>query len=173
MICEVDFAFFEAWRRYAGWGAHGLLGGPGREGGCPLSHVFFQHPSAIIGKSRLYWLPHASQIKNDCTIESFCNIHIERAVMARTLSVKMRLDHLLVARGLASTRSKAQDLIRRGAVRIAGRTVLKTGLEVCENRCLEVLETERYVARSAWKLRAALDAFGFSPKGRVCLDIGA
>ncbi|MGO8952038.1 MAG: TlyA family RNA methyltransferase [Rhodomicrobium sp.] len=85
----------------------------------------------------------------------------------------MRLDRLLVARGLASTRSQAQDLIRRGAVRLAGRTVLKTGLEACEDQCLQVLETERYVARSAWKLRAALDAFGFSPRGRACLDVGA
>ena len=73
----------------------------------------------------------------------------------------MRLDRLLVQRGLVSTRSKAQDLIRRGAVRVAGATVLKTGLEVPADEPLQVLETERYVARSAWKLKAALDAFGF------------
>ncbi|MGO9546251.1 MAG: TlyA family RNA methyltransferase [Rhodomicrobium sp.] len=85
----------------------------------------------------------------------------------------MRLDQLLVAQGLAATRSRAQDLIRRGAVCVDGQTVLKTGLEIGADRCVQVLESERYVARSAWKLRAALDAFGFSPQGRVCLDAGA
>jgi 23S rRNA (cytidine1920-2'-O)/16S rRNA (cytidine1409-2'-O)-methyltransferase len=91
----------------------------------------------------------------------------------RKLAVKMRLDRLLVERGLASTRSQAQDLIRRGAVILDGKIVLKTGHEVRDRACLQVLETERYVSRGAWKLRAALDAFGFSPEGRVCLDAGA
>jgi 23S rRNA (cytidine1920-2'-O)/16S rRNA (cytidine1409-2'-O)-methyltransferase len=85
----------------------------------------------------------------------------------------MRLDRLLVERGLAVTRSQAQDLIRRGAVILDDRVVLKTGHEVTGGESLQVLETQRYVARSAWKLRAALDAFGFSPAGRVCLDAGA
>jgi 23S rRNA (cytidine1920-2'-O)/16S rRNA (cytidine1409-2'-O)-methyltransferase len=85
----------------------------------------------------------------------------------------MRLDRLLVERGLVNTRSQAQDLIRRGAVILNGRAVLKTGQEAGVAEPLEVLESERYVARSAWKLRDALDAFGFSPEGRVCLDAGA
>jgi len=85
----------------------------------------------------------------------------------------MRLDRLLVHRGLVSTRSKAQDLIRRGAVSLGGAIVRKTGLEVSGDEPLQVLETEQYVARSALKLRAALDAFGFEPAGRVCLDAGA
>jgi 23S rRNA (cytidine1920-2'-O)/16S rRNA (cytidine1409-2'-O)-methyltransferase len=106
-------------------------------------------------------------------IEGFCNIHIKRVPEARKLPVKMRLDHLLVRRGLASSRSKAQDMIRRGAVRVKGTAVLKTGLEIHENEPLEVLETERFVARSAWKLLAAIDAFGFNAADRVCLDIGA
>ena len=50
---------------------------------------------------------------------------------------------------------------------------MKTGQEVDEDEPLEVLEKEHFVARSALKLAAALDAFGFSPGGRVCLDIGA
>ncbi len=85
----------------------------------------------------------------------------------------MRLDRLLVLRGLVSTRSKAQDLIRRGAVRVAGAPALKAGLEVALDEVVLVLETERYVARSAWKLKAALDAFGFAATDRVCLDAGA
>ena len=85
----------------------------------------------------------------------------------------MRLDRLLVQRGLVSTRSKAQDLIRRGAVRVGGVPALKAGLEVAADEPVQVLETERYVARSAWKLRAALDTFGFLATDRVCLDVGA
>jgi 23S rRNA (cytidine1920-2'-O)/16S rRNA (cytidine1409-2'-O)-methyltransferase len=87
--------------------------------------------------------------------------------------VKTRLDRLLVERGFAQTRSKAQDLIRRGAVRLEGRVVLKTGLEVAIGAAIEVLENKAYVARSALKLVAALDRFGFSPDGRLCLDVGA
>jgi 23S rRNA (cytidine1920-2'-O)/16S rRNA (cytidine1409-2'-O)-methyltransferase len=113
------------------------------------------------------------QVKDDCTIAAFCNIHIEGIGKGRKLTVKMRLDHLLLERGLASTRSKAQDLIRRGAVRAGGRIVRKTGMEVNPGEVVEVLEKQSFVARSAWKLSAALDAFGFSPGGRICLDIGA
>ena len=93
--------------------------------------------------------------------------------MAGELVVKIRLDRLLVQRGLVSIRSKAQDLIRRGAVRAGGAAALKAGQEVAADTVLEVLETERYVARSAWKLKAALDAFGFEPRGLTCLDVGA
>ncbi len=118
-------------------------------------------------------LPHATQDRDDCTNASFCNIDIEHLSDDRELVVKMRLDRLLVHRGLVSTRSKAQDLIRRGAVHLGGAAVLKTGLEVSEDEPLQVLETERYVARSAWKLKAALDAFGFGVPARVCLDAGA
>jgi 23S rRNA (cytidine1920-2'-O)/16S rRNA (cytidine1409-2'-O)-methyltransferase len=85
----------------------------------------------------------------------------------------MRLDRLLVLRGVVSTRSKAQDLIKRGAVLVAGAPALKAGLEVALDEVLHVLETERYVARSAWKLKAALDTFGFAAADRVCLDVGA
>ncbi len=85
----------------------------------------------------------------------------------------MRLDQLLVARRHAQSRSKAQDLIKRGLVRVNGRLALKTGLEVASGCALEVLENKHYVGRGALKLLAALEAFGFSPAGRNCLDIGA
>jgi 23S rRNA (cytidine1920-2'-O)/16S rRNA (cytidine1409-2'-O)-methyltransferase len=85
----------------------------------------------------------------------------------------MRLDLLLVRRGIAETRSKAQDLIRRGAVRVGGRTGLKAGLEVAVEEPIEVLEKQAYVARSAGKLLAALDHFGLTPAGRTCLDAGS
>jgi len=102
-----------------------------------------------------------------------CNKHNVDVRDALRSVVKSRLDHLLVRRGLAETRSKAQDMIRRGVVRVRGRTDAKPGLEVAEDEPVEVLERMQYVARSALKLAAALDAFGLSPRDRACLDIGA
>jgi 23S rRNA (cytidine1920-2'-O)/16S rRNA (cytidine1409-2'-O)-methyltransferase len=107
------------------------------------------------------------------SIQGICNIHILAPSEPRKLLVKMRLDLLLVQRGIAETRSKAQDLIKRGAVRLAGRSDLKAGLEVSVDELVEVLEKQYYVARSARKLLAALDHFALSPGGRNCLDIGA
>ncbi len=87
--------------------------------------------------------------------------------------MKIRLDLLLVSRGLAETRSKAKDLIKRGHVRLAGGIASKAGVEVSVEEAVEVTENTHYVARSAWKLLAALDHFGLSPAGRTCLDFGA
>jgi 23S rRNA (cytidine1920-2'-O)/16S rRNA (cytidine1409-2'-O)-methyltransferase len=106
-------------------------------------------------------------------IEGFCNIHIEGSSARRKFTVRMRLDHLLVLRGYAETRSKAQDLIRRGMVRVKDKTPLKTGIEVAPDEDIQVLDSTAYVARSAWKLIAALDHFGFTPDGRICLDAGS
>jgi ribosomal 50S subunit-recycling heat shock protein len=100
-------------------------------------------------------------------IESFCNIHIEHAGEPWKLTVKMRLDRLAAARGCAGTRSKAQDLIRRGAARLAERIALNAGIEVAAGQTVEVLENKRYVARSAWNLLAALDYFVFLPEARA------
>ncbi len=106
-------------------------------------------------------------------IDAFCNIHIVRVGEARKLAVKMRLDLLLVQRGIAATRSKAQDLIKRGVIIVHGKTALKAGLDVCDCEIIEVAETRQYVARSAHKLIAALDHFHLSPSGLTCLDVGA
>ena len=106
-------------------------------------------------------------------IERFCNIHIVGVPEVRNLLVKIRLDLLLVQRGLAATRSQAQDLIRRGVVQLRGAAALKSGVEVAFDEPVAVTETKRYVARSAWKLIAALDHFALSPEGRTCLDAGA
>jgi 23S rRNA (cytidine1920-2'-O)/16S rRNA (cytidine1409-2'-O)-methyltransferase len=87
---------------------------------------------------------------------------------------KMRLDRLLVEAGLAPTRARAADLIRRGCVSVAGKPVLKPGGLVLPTAELAVSpEACLYVSRGALKLGAALDAFGFDPQGRVALDVGA
>jgi len=87
---------------------------------------------------------------------------------------KKRLDQLLVESGLAPTRSRAADLVRRGLVRVAGVTALKPGIQVAADAELAVSPGAcAYVSRGGLKLAAALDAFGFDPRGRVALDIGA
>lgn len=86
---------------------------------------------------------------------------------------RMRLDKLLVGRGLARTRSHAQDLIRRGQVRVDDAVPHKAGAEVDAQARLEVLEAADYVSRGALKLKGALAAFGFPVEGRVALDAGA
>jgi 23S rRNA (cytidine1920-2'-O)/16S rRNA (cytidine1409-2'-O)-methyltransferase len=87
---------------------------------------------------------------------------------------KMRLDRLLVERGLAPTRTQAADLIRRGCVTVAGKPAPKPGVLVTADAELAVSpEACAYVSRGGLKLAAALDAFGFDAEGTVALDIGA
>jgi 23S rRNA (cytidine1920-2'-O)/16S rRNA (cytidine1409-2'-O)-methyltransferase len=90
--------------------------------------------------------------------------------------MRVRLDTLLVARRLVATRSRARDLIARGEVLVAGRLAAKAGELVAEDVAVEIA-TDRagveYVSRGALKLLHALDLFGFSPAGRIALDIGA
>ncbi len=86
----------------------------------------------------------------------------------------MRLDQLLTQRGLAITRSRARDLIKRGVVTVNGQIETRPGIEVPINAEIEIREDwSGYVSRGALKLIAALDAFGFECKGRVALDLGA
>lgn len=87
---------------------------------------------------------------------------------------RVRLDALLVERGLFATRSRARDAIMRGTVSVGGSPALKPGLAVHRAAVLSVDDpARRWVSRSALKLVAGLDAFGFDPNGLVCLDLGA
>jgi 23S rRNA (cytidine1920-2'-O)/16S rRNA (cytidine1409-2'-O)-methyltransferase len=87
---------------------------------------------------------------------------------------KTRLDRLLVENGLAPTRARAADLIRRGHVSVAGKPELKPGVLVAPGAELAVSPGAcLYVSRGALKLEAGLDAFGFDPKGCVAIDVGA
>ncbi|WP_414652705.1 TlyA family RNA methyltransferase [Hyphomicrobium sp.] len=86
----------------------------------------------------------------------------------------MRLDQTLVARGLAPSRARAQDLIRRGFVRVGGRTCDKLARDVPDDALIEISsEAPGYVSRGAEKLTAALDRFALDPAGVVALDVGA
>jgi 23S rRNA (cytidine1920-2'-O)/16S rRNA (cytidine1409-2'-O)-methyltransferase len=86
---------------------------------------------------------------------------------------KQRLDELLVARGLAESRARAQALIRAGAVFVAGQRHDKPGQRYGVDAELEVRAAPPYVSRGGTKLAAALEAFAIEPEGRVCLDVGA
>jgi 23S rRNA (cytidine1920-2'-O)/16S rRNA (cytidine1409-2'-O)-methyltransferase len=87
---------------------------------------------------------------------------------------KTRLDNLLVLRGLAPTRSRARDLIKRGLVLVAGRVETRPGMDFPSDAEIGVAEEwSGYVSRGALKLAAALDHFGFECAGRIALDVGA
>lgn len=85
-----------------------------------------------------------------------------------------RLDVVMVARGLVATRSRARDVIERGLVVVGGRTATKAGQLVGDTDAILLDPVHRsYVSRGAEKLVAALDRFGFDPRQRTVLDIGA
>ena len=86
----------------------------------------------------------------------------------------LRLDLALVARGLAPSRARARDAIRRGHVTVAGVATDKPAAIVPPDVPIAILDpADGYVSRAALKLIAGLDHFGYSPDGRVALDIGA
>jgi 23S rRNA (cytidine1920-2'-O)/16S rRNA (cytidine1409-2'-O)-methyltransferase len=87
--------------------------------------------------------------------------------------MKMRLDQLLVARGLVESREKAQRAIMAGAVMVGDRVVDKPGTKVADDAALVVKAAERFVGRGGFKIEAALAAFAIDPAGKTCLDIGA
>lgn len=75
---------------------------------------------------------------------------------------------------MAPSRSRAADLIRQGCVKVAGKPELKPGALVMPGASLAISpEACTYVSRGGLKLAAALEAFGFDPKDRVALDLGA
>ena len=88
-------------------------------------------------------------------------------------AAKTRIDQLLVERGLAASREKAQALILAGQVTVSGQKAQKPGQSVATDAAIEVLERMPYVSRGGYKLAGALDAFHIDVTGRTCLDVGA
>jgi len=88
--------------------------------------------------------------------------------------LKTRLDRLLVERGLAPSREKAQGMILAGQVLVNEQKVEKCGGSVEVGAKLRILgEPLKYVSRAGLKLEAALDHFRIDPSGKVCLDVGS
>ncbi len=87
---------------------------------------------------------------------------------------KIRLDRLLVERGLVDSREKAQALILSGQVLADEQKLEKAGAKVKRNSRLRLLSTpDKYASRGGLKLEPALDHFRIDPDGKICLDIGA
>jgi len=86
---------------------------------------------------------------------------------------KMRLDLLLVERGLAESRSLAQRLVMAGQVRVNGERVLRSAANISPDAQLVVEKGPAYVSRGGEKLAAALQAFSLDVRGRTCADVGA
>jgi 23S rRNA (cytidine1920-2'-O)/16S rRNA (cytidine1409-2'-O)-methyltransferase len=87
---------------------------------------------------------------------------------------KVRLDLLLVERGLASSRERARALVLAGAVRVDGQPVTKAGAPTAPDAALSLDTPDHpYVGRGGLKLAHALDTFHLDVAGRLALDIGA
>jgi 23S rRNA (cytidine1920-2'-O)/16S rRNA (cytidine1409-2'-O)-methyltransferase len=86
---------------------------------------------------------------------------------------KTRLDVLLVARGLVSSREEAQRMILAGDVRVGDRPAAKPSENVPPDAALTVGKRRRFVSRGGEKLDGALRALGIEVSGRVALDVGA
>jgi len=85
----------------------------------------------------------------------------------------VRLDQLLVERGLFPSREQARRAVMAGAVEVEGQRVDKPGTAVRAEAALALAEREPFVSRAGRKLASALDHFGLDPSGWICLDVGA
>lgn len=89
-------------------------------------------------------------------------------------SEKKRLDLLVVERGLAESRQKAQAMILAGEVRVDGNRGDKAGTLVPTSARIEISgASAKYASRGGFKLEGALEDFGLTVDGKTCLDIGA
>jgi 23S rRNA (cytidine1920-2'-O)/16S rRNA (cytidine1409-2'-O)-methyltransferase len=89
------------------------------------------------------------------------------------MAARMRIDRLLVERGLVDSRERATRLILAGEVYADGDRVDKAGALVPADAELEVRGRSPYVSRGGEKLVHALDHFGVRVEGRICVDVGA
>ena len=86
---------------------------------------------------------------------------------------EVRLDQALVERGLARSRTQAQQRIAAGLVAVDGRAIVRSSHRVAADADIAIEGGDEWVSRAALKLIAALDAFGVDASGRVALDAGA
>jgi 23S rRNA (cytidine1920-2'-O)/16S rRNA (cytidine1409-2'-O)-methyltransferase len=88
--------------------------------------------------------------------------------------LKSRIDVVLVERGLAPTRQRAQAMIMAGQVRLDGHTVQKPSETAAPDANVEITGADaKYASRAGLKLEGALADFGLDVRERICLDVGA
>src|SRR5215470_12138534 len=98
----------------------------------------------------------------------------EFAVGNGTRTMKIRLDKLLVERGLVPSRERGQALILAGKVLVNEQKIEKSGEAVDSNAVLRLLESDlKYVSRGGLKLEKALAHWKIDVTGKVCMDVGA
>jgi 23S rRNA (cytidine1920-2'-O)/16S rRNA (cytidine1409-2'-O)-methyltransferase len=107
----------------------------------------------------------------------FFAARLPRPPMTGNGTGRVRLDLALVRRGLAPSRARARDLIKRGLIEVAGKIEVRTAAGVAAPDSIRIIENAAgasgYVSRGALKLAAALEHFGFAVAGVIALDIGA
>src|SRR5277367_6073547 len=87
---------------------------------------------------------------------------------------KIRLDVLIVERGLVPSRERAQAILLAGNVLVNGQKMEKPGSQVAADARVEIIgENLRYASRGGLKLEGALGDFAISPRGAICLDVGS
>ncbi|MGA7915572.1 MAG: TlyA family RNA methyltransferase [Candidatus Acidiferrales bacterium] len=87
---------------------------------------------------------------------------------------KTRLDVLIVERGLAPSRERAQAILLAGNVLVNGQKMEKPGTQIASDARIEIIgEALPYVSRGGMKLEGALEDFQVSPHGKICLDVGS
>jgi 23S rRNA (cytidine1920-2'-O)/16S rRNA (cytidine1409-2'-O)-methyltransferase len=91
-----------------------------------------------------------------------------------TLHPKIRLDNLLVDRGIAPTRERARAMILSGIVLVEENRVDKAGALIAQDAAIRLKGADHpYVSRGGLKLKGALDRFAISVKDLICIDVGA
>jgi 23S rRNA (cytidine1920-2'-O)/16S rRNA (cytidine1409-2'-O)-methyltransferase len=103
----------------------------------------------------------------------FCGVAGRLAYNMAAMATRMRIDRLLVERGMTDSREKALRLILAGDVFVDGERVDKAGALVAGDAEVELVDRSRYVSRGGEKLAHALDYFNVPVSDRICIDIGA
>ena len=86
----------------------------------------------------------------------------------------MRLDHYLVQNGLVPSRTRAQQAIAAGLVRVNGNPASKPAQKIADSDDVQLTGVAHdFVSRGGVKLAAALERFAIDPQGKTCLDLGA
>ena len=92
----------------------------------------------------------------------------------KTKAGKIRLDVLITERSLAPSRERAQAMLLAGNILVDGQKATKPGTQVASDARVEVIgEAQKYVGRGGFKLEGALDDFGVTPAGKICMDVGS
>lgn len=86
---------------------------------------------------------------------------------------KLRLDQLLVRRGLVATRSQAESWIKLGKVKLAGRVITKPGYFAVPDAQVDLMANEQYVSRAGLKLASVTKALNLTFKDKTVLDVGS